>query len=101
MPNRSASFFATSSIALRAFFGGNEWAWRMSMWDMLGLREGWGHCAGTWRCVQAATGCPMGAVSKQGRMLDFRAVDSFRLRFSNQPHADLVIGAGVHGIGHV
>ncbi len=33
-------------------------------------------------------------------MLDFRAVDSLRLRFSNQPHADLVLGAGVHGIGH-
>ena len=43
----------------------------------------------------------MGAVSKLDRMLDFRAVDSFRLRFSNQPHADLVLGAGVHGIGHV
>src|SRR5688572_2886594 len=42
-----------------------------------------------------------GAVSKHGPMLDFRAVDSFRLRFSNQPHADLVLGAGVHGIGHV
>lgn len=34
-------------------------------------------------------------------MLDFRAVDSLRLRFQNQPHADLVLGAGVHGIGHV
>lgn len=34
-------------------------------------------------------------------MLDSRAVDSLRLRFPNQPHADLVLGAGVHGIGHV
>jgi Inner membrane component of T3SS, cytoplasmic domain len=49
----------------------------------------------------SAMGWPMGAVSKHCRMLDFRAVDSFRLRFSNQPHADLVLGAGVHGIGHV
>lgn len=34
-------------------------------------------------------------------MLDFRAVDSLRLRFPNQPHADLVLGAGVHGIGRM
>lgn len=32
-------------------------------------------------------------------MLDFRAVDSLRLRFPDQSHADLVLGAGVHGIG--
>jgi len=32
-------------------------------------------------------------------MLDFRAVDSLRLRFANHPHPDLVLGPGVHGIG--
>lgn len=41
------------------------------------------------------------AVSEHGRMLDFSAMDSLRLRFPNQPHADLVLGAGVHGIGHI
>lgn len=32
-------------------------------------------------------------------MLDFRAVDSLRLRFANHSHPDLVLGPGVHGIG--
>src|SRR5687767_13132286 len=63
------------------------------------------HCAGTCRYVQAgmalAASTSRTAVSTRGRMLDFRAVDSFRLRFSNQPQADLVLGAGVHGIGYV
>lgn len=43
---------------------------------------------------------PCGAASKRGRMLDFRMVDSLRLRFPNQPQPDLVLGTGVHGIGH-
>ena len=32
-------------------------------------------------------------------MIDFRAVDSLRLRFANHPHPDLTLGPGVHGIG--
>lgn len=32
-------------------------------------------------------------------MIDFRAVDSLRLRFANHPHPDLMLGPGVHGIG--
>lgn len=33
-------------------------------------------------------------------MLDFRAVDSLRLRFPSQSRPDVVLGTGVHGIGH-
>lgn len=32
-------------------------------------------------------------------MIDFRAVNSLRLRFANHPHPDLALGPGVHGIG--
>src|SRR5690554_7652286 len=95
-PKRWLRISATSWTRWRAWGGGRECGWRMSM---LAIRASVGRkhivTAGPARSSRRRP-----PHREHGVMVDSRRVETLRFRFPDRSRGDLVLGPGVHAVGH-